>query len=545
MLTRSPENYIMNNCALYLRLSKEDEKGVESVSIETQRKILRDYARKNGFVIYDEYVDDGFTGTNLNRPAFQRMLGDVEAGKIQVIITKDLSRLGRNSGRVNILLDEYFPEHHVRYISVSEGIDTAERTAVNSIVAPVQNLVNELYAGDISRKIHAAFDIKMKAGEYISAFAPYGYRKDPANKNHLLIDETSGAIVKRIFSLAREGYSPSQIAGMLNEDGIITPSKYRCYKNPHLDEERLRASVEWKAANINKMLRNEVYLGHTLQGKTVKPSFKSKYHYINPRENWIVVRNTHEALIDEETWAIVRKRVQNRTQKKNKGFVNIFSGLAKCADCGKSMSTVGTRKKGATANLVCGGYKLGGLKYCTNHVIDYDIFYQMVLTALQKQIRLTEKEKQKILEAIAKDAEHQDNSQEIELENKIETITKKLEQLFEDKYDNLIGQDQFKRLHEKYRKELENMKAKKEAVQAELGVKRDLSERKRRYEQFRNLIDSYDDLQVLDTELLFKLIDHIDVHQGEYIDGVKHQQIEIWFRFQCEPEILEIDVAPR
>ena len=305
-------------CALYLRLSKEDTKKAESASIETQRKILRGFAEKNGFSIYNEYIDDGNTGTNLERPGFQRMLRDIEAGKIQIVMTKDLSRLGRNSGRISMMLDEYFPIHRIRYISVSEGIDTAEQSVTNSIVAPVQNLVNELYAGDLSRKIHSALDTKMKSGEFISAFAPYGYRKDPADKNHLLVDVCAGNVVKRMFAMAKEGKSPAQIAAVFNGENIMTPSQYRYCMNPQLDIENFRGATEWKATNVSKMLRNEVYLGHTLQGKTYKPSFKSRYCYSRPRKEWIVVQNTHEPLIDQETWEIVRMQMKKRRPIKSR-----------------------------------------------------------------------------------------------------------------------------------------------------------------------------------------------------------------------------------
>ncbi len=306
----------MQKCGLYLRLSKEDEKRGESASIETQRKILKDHVKRKGFSIYDEYVDDGYTGTNLDRPAFRRMLEDVEAGKLQIILVKDLSRLGRNSGRVSLLLDEYFPAHRVRFISVGEGIDTAERSSANSILAPVQNLVNELYAGDISRKIHAAFDIKMQQGEFIGAFAPYGYRKDPADKNHLIVDEEAAKVVRRMFSLAAEGDSTREIAELFQQEGILTPSQYRYQKNPHLDKSQFRGAVEWKKGNVGKMLRNEVYLGHTLQGKTLKPSFKSRISYEKPREEWVVVEHTHEPLVDEETWKKVREQMERRNKKR-------------------------------------------------------------------------------------------------------------------------------------------------------------------------------------------------------------------------------------
>ncbi|MBR4935039.1 MAG: recombinase family protein [Anaerotignum sp.] len=306
----------VERCALYLRLSKEDEGRKESASIENQRKILREFAEVKGFSVSGEYVDDGFSGTNLNRPAFQQMLEDIEKGKINIVLTKDLSRLGRNSGRVSMMLDEYFPKHRVRYISVSEGIDTAEQSAMHHIVAPVQNLVNELYAGDISRKIRASLYMKMQEGDYIGAFAPYGYQKDPQDKNHLLVDQEAAEVVRRMFALAEKGTSPSEIAEMFQEEGILTPSLYRYEKYPQLDRTGFRGTAEWKVTNIRKMLRNEVYLGHTLQGKTVRPSFKSSCCYGRPKEEWVIVRNTHEALVDEETWKKVREWMKKRSKRR-------------------------------------------------------------------------------------------------------------------------------------------------------------------------------------------------------------------------------------
>lgn len=529
-----------NTCALYMRLSREDDKGIESTSIETQRKILRDYAHANGFLIYDEYVDDGYTGTNLDRPAFNRMLKDIEAGKINTIITKDISRLGRNSGRISILLDEYFPNHRVRYISVSENYDSAERSSASSILMPVHNFVNELYAADISMKIHAAFDIKMKEGEYIGAFAPYGYRKDPANKNHLLIDEPSAAVVRRIFALARTGHSPSQIAAMLNADHILTPSLYRYQVHPHLDPKSFRGSEYWKGAAVSKLLRSETYLGHTVQGKTFKPSFKSKEVRNLPKNEWIVVHNTHEAIVDEETWQVVRKRMQSRTRKRDKGFVNIFSGIAKCADCGKNMSTTGTRKKGEQANLTCGGYKQGGTSVCTGHTINYNVLYQTVLKVLREQINLTEKEKGQILREMLKEAEKYDDSETKAVQKRLSAVNMKLERLFDDKYSGSIGSEQFEALRKRYTEEKTELEKRLSSVKSLPLTQNSADEATRRHKLFRALIDEYSNLQVLSAELLFSLINRIDVYQGVYIDGVKHQRLDIEFKFRCESKTLEI-----
>ena len=520
-----------NNAALYMRLSKEDVDSFESASIENQRKILRAYARDNGIDIYDEYIDDGCTGTNMERPELNRMKADIENGKIGVVITKDFSRLGRNSGQVMTMLDDYFVKHHVQYIAVSEGIDTMCDGAVG-IITPVLSFTNEMYAGDISRKIRSSLKIKMKNGEYIGAFPPYGYKKDFEDKNRLVIDRDSSMVVKQIFDYAADGHSPKQIAEILNSKKILTPSLYRYKVNTHLSKNAFNRSDSWTAGTIGKILRNEVYLGHTLQGKTVKPSFKSKKCYSVPKDDWIKIENTHEAIISEETWEIVRKKMQSRAQKREKGFINIFSGIAKCADCGKNMSSSPTRKKGARANLNCGGYKLGGTKKCTNHAIDYDVLYNTVSIALREQISFTEEERKQILDEMMKSV----NTNKVKSEKaqkKLDTVENKLAQLFDSKYSGEIDNTTFEKLHMQYEREkaqLEEIVCRQEKTET---VKNDVSEFKSQYERFSKLILEYENLPNLTPEILFKLIERIDVHQGKYINGVKHQQIDIYFKFRC------------
>lgn len=518
------------SCALYLRLSREDERGAESASIENQRKILREYAARQQFSVYDEYVDDGYSGLHMERPALQRLLRDVENGRIQIVLTKDLSRLGRNSGRLSLLLDEYFPKHHIRYISVGEGIDTAAHRAADSLLMPMQNLINELYAGDISRKIHAALEAKMREGAYIGAFAPYGYRKDSQNKNHLLADAEAGAVVREIFRLAREGQTPAQIAEILNERGILTPSLYRLRQNPQLFTADFRGAREWKAANIGKMLRNEVYLGHMLQGKRYKPGFKSEACHARAREDWRVVRHTHEALVDEETWQTVRRRMRSRTVKRERGFRNLFSGLAFCADCGKAMSTVGTRKRGDTANLNCGGYKQGGTRCCSNHTIAYDTLYEAVLLALREALSLTVAQKDQLLREMLLRAAGREREEQKRREEKAALLGQKLERLLDDKYAGYITREQFEGLYARYTAEraaAEQEKGKGAAVPLEEA-------------DARSLLAAYEDLRELREELLFGLIRRIAVRQGEYLAGVKYQEIQIWFTFCCAPKTIEM-----
>ena len=440
-----------NNAVFYLRLSKEDDKLGESASIENQREILHQYLQKTQFIFSGEYVDDGYSGTNMDRPAFKQMIKDIESGKVGVVLTKDFSRLGRNSGRVQMVIDEVFLKNRVRYIAVSDGIDTAQRNGASEIIAPVLGFANELYASDISRKIKSSFCAKMVKGDYIGAFAPFGYKKDPENRNRLLPDAEAAKTVQRIFSLAKKGCSPGETAKKLNSEKVLTPSKYRLSKNPHINAGSFKLQNNWQAGMVGRILRNEVYLGKTIQGKTRKPSFKMKYTYTVPKEERITVNDTHIPLVDEETWQIVRNRARSRNKNGGSGFVNIFSGIAKCADCGKNMSTTSSRKKGSLANLECGGYKLNGRKSCTNHLIDYGRLCQAVFGALKKEINF-----------------------------------EKNKRIAEYDTDKLINAGSF------------------------------------------------------DTDILFELIDRIDVHQGVYENGVKTQEIDIMFKFRCEEKSFEI-----
>ena len=297
---------VKNRVVLYMRISKEDRGRSESASIETQRKILTEYAEKNGLEIVGEYADEGYSGTSMERPALGRMLSELSCTAADTVLVKDLSRLGRNSGRVSILMDEYFPSRRIRLIAVADGVDTFKRDSAASIVAPVKNLVNELYAADISMKIRSSLGAKMRRGEYIGAFAPYGYKKDGENKNRLVVDDIAAEVVKNIFALAADGKTPSQIAAELNGDDVPTPSAYRLEKNPQLFSS-FKAAERWSAGAVGKILRNEVYLGHTVQGKSVKAGFKSKRILSVPRDERIAVRDTHEAIVDEGTWGMVRE----------------------------------------------------------------------------------------------------------------------------------------------------------------------------------------------------------------------------------------------
>ncbi|MCD2492031.1 recombinase family protein [Lacrimispora sp. NSJ-141] len=368
------------SAALYMRLSKDDSGAGESASISSQRKMLRRYASENGFFVFGEYVDDGISGTTFNRPGFKRMIRDIENKQINMVITKDLSRLGRDYITTGRYTEVYFPSKGVRYIAVNDNYDSDD---LFSDVVPFRNVINEMYARDTSRKIRTALLVRMQEGAFIGAHAPYGYERDAMDKHHLVVNEMTGTIVKEIFQKAASGVLPVQIARELNEQKIPTPAEYRCMRNPSLRIEDFSKRREWTSSTIVKMLRNPVYLGHMAQRKTSKLSFKCPAAMSLPTSDWIVVENTHEPLVTYEVFEIAARRSRQRTSIQGNGFHNLFSGLARCGDCGWRMSAVSSRKKGANANLACGAYKQKGTQGCSNHFIAYDDLYGIVLSRIR------------------------------------------------------------------------------------------------------------------------------------------------------------------
>lgn len=518
-----------------MRLSKDDDSSGESSSISNQRKMLITFAKENGFSIYDEYIDDGYSGTNFERPAFKRMILDIHKKNVNLVITKDLSRLGRDYITTGQYTEIFFPEHSVRYIAINDGYDSEN---LNNDIAPFKNVVNEMYARDTSKKIKSAFRAKMDEGSFIGNFAPYGYKKDPGNKNHLIIDETTAPIVKEIFDMAEMGTKPIDIARNLNSREIMTPAEYRCFKNPHLNIDNYSKRKEWTSETISKMLRNKVYLGHTVQGKTEKASFKSKVTIIKPQSEWKISLNKHEAIITKSQFDNVRKRVVERTNKRKSNFKNIFSGIAKCADCGRNMSTTGTRKKGAIANLSCGGYKLYGSKECTNHFIDYETLYNIVLEELKKHICLTEEEKKSILKELQDNFNEEkgiDNFSKLieEYKTNINNIDIIIRHLYEDNVTGKISDTRFTNLLDAY--ESSQVEYKNKIKDLEIKEKSKENSKKESYKKFFELIDEFDDISELTSELLYKVIDHIEICQGHYEKTengkIKKQSIKIHYRF--------------
>lgn len=523
--------------ALYLRLSKDDDEGLESSSITTQRKMLRAYAKENNYNIYDEYVDDGVSGTTFERPAFKRMIQDIENGYINMVITKDLSRLGRDYITAGQYTEIYFPSKKVRYIAINDGYDS---DSPYTDIAPFKNVLNEMYARDTSKKIRSAFVTRMKEGAFVGPRAPYGYMRDPNNKHHLVADEMVAPVVQEMFRRAADGVLPIDIARNLNNKGVQSPSVYRCSNDSTLNVEDFTKRKEWSSAGITKMLRNPVYLGHMTQGKTTKVSFKSKNVIVNPEEDWFMVKNTHKPLVDEETFEMAARRSKQRTCQKKGTFHNIFTGIAKCGDCGRNMSTVGTRKKGAQANLACGGYKLYGSTECSNHFIDYDTLYSIVMATIKEIVCLQSEEKEDVFNKVKQKFERnnytESNEKQIkELKKRSRQLDLLIEKLYEDHMQGIITQERLHKLLNKYEEQSRHIEEMLMKFQS-----RDKDAKKNRMsEKLEQLWGQYENVTELTPEILYRLIDRIEIGQGyfEKVDQarVKHQTVNIYFRFSGMP----------
>jgi len=351
-----------NNAAIYCRLSRDEDAGQESNSIASQRLMLTDFVRRQGFTLVNEYVDDGFSGTNYDRPDFQRMIADAEQGKINVIVTKDLSRLGRDYLTTGEYMEKVFPRLNVRFIAMNDGYDSQELGDGIADFAPIRNYFNEWYAKDCSRKTRASFKAMAQAGKFVASKAPYGYRKDPADKHHLLIDDEAAEVIRMIFDWAAGGQGYKAIANRLRAAGIQNPNAYANRIDPTFHQSNYwRQAHDWHPSSIKTILTNPTYLGHVVNGRRQVKSFKCKEIVKNAPEDWIVVEDMHEALVAQRTWDSAQEHLARRKRAGHNGAVQIFAGLLKCADCGYSMAY----RRNPSGSYRCSLNNVKGKGYCS------------------------------------------------------------------------------------------------------------------------------------------------------------------------------------
>ena len=508
---------LLFHVAVYVRLSREDGDKEESDSVGNQKKLLIDYVNsQDNFRLYDVYIDDGFSGTNFNRPDFQRMIADIEDKKVNCVVVKDLSRFGRDYIDTGRYLERIFPELGVRFISVTDHIDSIRQTY--DMLLPIKNIFNEQYARDISNKIQATVKAKQKAGEFIGAFTSYGYKKSPMNKNRLVIDEYASEVVKRVFAMYTQGIGKQSIARILNTEGILCPSEYKKlngenYKNCN----RLKKTFYWTYSTVNAMLQNELYIGNMVQGKKHQ-RMRSKQRAVD-KENWIRVEHTHEPIIDRETWDIVQKLLTGKHRdidlETNK---NIFAGFIRCGDCGRAMMKNFWRRADGTSSysFYCGTYKRSGKDYCTPHTLPFQVLNHIVLEDLRKMIRSVENLQEFVRKASFPDPKRKRSSDQevIKVQAELERVKKLKKAIYEDYKDELISREDFLSYREDYQqkeflysKQVEALKSKKKEKKKEDFLNTPWLKR----------LLELKDVEELDRDIVVEMIDQIIIYEGHKI----------------------------
>lgn len=432
-------------CASYSRLSKEDNDGSISNSILNQQELIKDFISQNNDIeLVLEEKDDGYSGSNFDRPAFQKVLAEIKNGNINCIIVKDLSRFGRNYIEVGDYLEKIFPFMGVRFVAINDNYDSINSQNENhEILIPFKNLVNETFLRDTSMKIRSQLEIKRKNGEYIGAFAPYGYKKDSKNKNKLVIDEYASKIVKEIFKNKIEGYSSQAIADILNARGELSPYEYR---------ENKKTNAKWAFKTIVRILENQVYIGNLAQGKSSTPNHKIKKVKMKPKEEWIIVKDTHEPIVDKNTFNIVANLLKKDTRTINEKL-NIFSGMVVCGDCKSPFSRKVMNVNGKKyVYLVCGGHKVS--KNCSTHTQVEETLKNIILKTINKHIRAV-LDVEKIVATMPDECiKNQQIKSAKENLNKVNTklneIYKRKLLLCEDLKDKTINQDDFDRFNRSF-----------------------------------------------------------------------------------------------
>ena len=532
--------------ALYCRLSIEDGRENESMSISNQKALLRDFAEKNGLLDYEYYVDDGYTGRNFNRPSFQRMIADIEAGKVKCVITKDLSLLGRNYIEAGTYIEVFFPRHNVRYIAITDGVDSLNRQEMD--ITPFKNILNDLYSRDISKKVTAGWMARSRQGKFVGGPTPYGLMRDPNDHGHLIIDPETAPTVKLVFDLASNGLGMMRISKYLMEHKIpIT---------------RVRGPVEsevryycWGGATISKMLRNPVYKGDHVVCKCHQKAIRSNTYDLVPRDQWKIVENCHEPIVSREQWDRVQKLIDRRPTVSGENkcpFYNLFHGLVYCATCGKSMqvryekvgrtdidrSTKKKREPIDKAYYICQTYNQLGKHACTSHKIEARDLYNLVLSDIMAHAEQALQDEEGFYKRLTRRLEQQYTLDEGALKKEFDTLAKRNQDidemfmsLYADKTKGVLTEQRFLRMTETLEQEQADNKARMQEIADELRVADSVEDDVRR---FIGEIREYASIAELDEVILNRLIDKIIISAVEVIDGEKVQKVRIVYNFVGE-----------
>ena len=522
-----------NRTAVYCRLSVDDGDG-ESMSIGNQREMLTRYCKENDLIIVDIYIDDGYSGTNFDRPDFKRMINDIENGMIDVVVTKDLSRLGREYLKTGTYIEIFFPAHNVRYIAVNDSVDTA--TGTNEFIG-IRNIINEIYAKDISKKIRSARTTLAKQGKYTASFAPYGYKKHPDDKHKLIPDENTAPVVKRMYQLTAEGKTPSEIADIFTAEKILIPRAYTAetygaFKTSY----DTRYPYDWLPGTIVNILRSKLYIGTLVNHKRTSVSFKNKKLVDIPKNEWIEVENTHEPLVDRETWDIVQKIVAVKKRPAKDGERQMFAGLVRCPDCGRALTfSKNSNNTNFAGSFACNYARNKGKKYCSWHYISYTALYQLVLADVQKHTTLLKADREKFLKMLSEHMNAQSQKQltslkkeQGKLQIRLDELQKITRSLYEDKALGKISDEDYSRFSAEFSDERKKSEERLNEIAIVFANEKANLENT---DKFLAIIEKYVNVTELNKKLLNELIERIEVHEAEKVDGKRVQQIDVYYRF--------------
>lgn len=529
--------------ALYERLSRDDEMQGESNSIVNQKRYLEEYAQAQGFKNIRHFTDDGYSGTNFKRPGFQEMIAAIEAGEIDVVCVKDLSRFGRDYLKVGFYTEIMFPEKGVRFIAINNSVDSANPT--ENDFTPFLNIMNEWYAKDTSNKIRAIFRSRMQDGKRCSGAIPYGYRRDPEDKNHLLIDEEAAKVVRRIYQMVIDGMGSQAIANQLTADNVLIPSAY--LEQSEHGESRNHSyhdPCRWNCTAVSYILDKQEYMGHTVLGKTICENFKTKKRQKARPDELIIFENTHEPIIDAETWHLVQK-LRRRTRRKlaNGSYSHRLSGLVYCADCGKRLSYSSPQSQhrpdgktyDADSSFRCPTYK-SMYGECTMHYIKSSTLDKLVDEAVRKIARYVLRNEQAFLEQVRvltsadqKHTQSEDKKELVNIKKRIAELDNYIKRLYEGNASGKIPDRQFEKLMAQYDSEQQELEERVKEIEVSIH---EIQQESENGQQFVRLVQKYRDFTEIDQTALNEFIDKVVVHEatgGRTAD--RSQQIDIYFNF--------------
>ena len=516
---------------LYERLSRDDNLEGESYSIGNQKKLLAKVAKEKGYTNLVHFLDDGISGVTMDRPGFVEMICQLEQGKAAAVFVKDLSRLGRNYIEVGRLTEEFFPNHDIRLVAVSDNIDTAEG---ENELAPIRNLFNEWYARDISKKRRISNKIKGNAGEPMGQ-PPYGYIKDPNDPKHWIVDDEAAQVVRRVYSMTLEGFGTEQIATQLEKDGVLTPRAYwltKGIKRPGKGKQQ--PPTKWNSSTITKILSLQEYCGDILNFKTYSKSYKNKKRIDNDRENWVVFQNVHEAIIERAVYEQVQqKRGKIRKRRTNNGEHNMFSGLLVCADCGSNLHFHFNQGNPEIKYFNCSNYK-GNRGTCTStHYVRVDFLEEVVLGEIRRLTKFASLYEDEFVKAVIGHSQQAEQTDRKLKEKELKTLLARdeeldglFERIYEDNVSGKLSDDRFAKMSRRYEDEQKELSEKIKKLRSEIEKQ---SSRSMTTDMFIGLVRKYTRARKLTPRMLNELVEKIEVFNAEKIDGVWEQRLRIHY----------------